>query len=80
MIELSGTNIRHKSFDIGKVVEHTNTYLKVEFSIGIKQFQFPEAFEKFLQYEDIGIQKKILPLSVIITMVDFQKMENSSIT
>lgn len=64
MVELLGANIRHNSFGVGKVIELTDTYLKIEFSIGIKQFQFPEAFEKFLQCEDERMQEKILEMLV----------------
>ena len=60
MIELSGVNIKHKSFGVGKVIEQTDTYLKIEFSVGIKQFQFPEAFEKFLQCEDSNTQNIVI--------------------
>ena len=60
MVELSGVNIKHKSFGVGKVIEQTDTYLKIEFSVGIKQFQFPEAFEKFLQCEDSNTQNIVL--------------------
>lgn len=55
MIELLGVNIKHKSFGVGKVIEQTDTYLKIEFPVGTKQFQFPEAFEKFLQCENSNI-------------------------
>ena len=58
MVELSGVNIKHKSFGVGKVIEQTDTYLKIEFPVGTKQFQFPEAFEKFLQCENSNIQNK----------------------
>ena len=64
MAELLGATIRHKSFGIGKVIDHTDTYLKIEFPVGIKQFQFPEAFEKFLQCEDVNVQQKILAMLV----------------
>lgn len=60
MIELSSVSIMHKSFGAGKVVDYTDTYIKIEFPIGIKQFKYPEAFEKFLQCEDENIQKAIL--------------------
>ena len=60
MVELSGVNIKHKSFGVGKVIEQTDTYLKIEFPVGTKQFQFPEAFEKFLQCENSNIQNIVL--------------------
>ena len=60
MIELLGVNIKHKSFGVGKVIEQTDTYLKIEFPVGTKQFQFPEAFEKFLQCENSNIQNIVL--------------------
>ena len=60
MVELSGVNIEHKSFGVGKVIEQTDTYLKIEFSVGIKKFKFPEAFEKFLQCEDSNTNNIVL--------------------
>lgn len=36
MIELLGVNIKHKSFGVGKVIEQTDTYLKIEFPVGTK--------------------------------------------
>ena len=60
MVELSGVNIKHKSFGVGKVIEQTDTYFKIEFPVGTKQFQFPEAFEKFLQCENSNIQNIVI--------------------
>ena len=60
MINLKNEQIKHKSWGLGDVVEQTDTYIKIEFSVGIKQFQYPEAFEKFLKCSDTQLQEKIL--------------------
>lgn len=65
MINLLDTDVKHKSFGMGKVVEQTEAYIKIEFAIGIKQFQFPEAFEKFLQCKETNKQDIILEILVI---------------
>lgn len=60
MIDLKNEQIQHKSWGIGAVVGQTDAHIKIEFSVGIKQFQYPEAFEKFLKCSDTQLQDKIL--------------------
>ena len=61
MINLKSEEIRHKSWGVGNVIEQTDTYIKIEFSsVGIKPFQYPEAFENFLKCSDITIHNQIL--------------------
>lgn len=62
LFELLGTQVKHKSFGVGNVIEQTDEYLKIDFSVGIKQFQFPEAFEKFLQCVDENTQEIVLDM------------------
>ena len=60
MINLKNEQIKHKSWGFGAVVEQNDTYIRIEFSVGIKQFQYPEAFENFLKCSDTRLQEKIL--------------------
>lgn len=64
MINLLGANIKHKNkcLGIGKVVEHTDKYITLEFTQGTKRFVFPDAFEEFLQCEDDNLQYAILEI------------------
>ena len=61
-MNLVNQSIRHKSFGLGTVAEHSESYIKIVFSVGEKQFQFPEAFEKFLYCDDEGMQCEVLAL------------------
>ena len=61
-MNLVNQSIRHKSFGLGTVAEHSESYIKIVFSVGEKQFQFPEAFEKFLSCDDEGMQCEVLAL------------------
>ena len=63
VINLKSEEIRHKSWGVGNVIEQTDTYIKIEFSsVGIKPFQYPEAFENFLKCSDITIHNQILAI------------------
>lgn len=60
VINLKNEQIKHKRWGFGAIVEQTDTYIKIEFSVGIKQFQYPEAFENFLKCSDTQLQEKII--------------------
>lgn len=60
MINLKSEKIKHKSWGLGSVVEQTDSYIKIEFPVGVKQFQYPEAFEKFLICSAIQLQEKVI--------------------
>ena len=52
-IVLTGTEVCHKIWKNGKVVSHTGNVMEVEFSAGVKKFQYPDAFVGgFLTLED----------------------------
>lgn len=59
MINLMYQQIRHKCWGVGNVVEQTNSYIKIAFDVGIKQFQYPEAFEKFLECVSPQLQEEV---------------------
>ena len=59
-IDLTGTEVYHKLWKVGKVVTHSANTLKIEFSIGLKKFQYPQAFmDGFLIEKDSNLLKKI---------------------
>jgi hypothetical protein len=61
VIELKDKTIEHKKWGVGSVIEQSDCYIKIAFlSVGIKQFQYPEAFENFLKCSDIEIHNQIL--------------------
>ncbi|MCM1220431.1 MAG: hypothetical protein NC548_38695 [Lachnospiraceae bacterium] len=62
IINLKDYSVSHISFGNGKVVDQTDTSIKILFEAGVKQFQYPQAFEKFLICEDSNIQKLLLDL------------------
>ena len=63
-MNLINQSMRHKSFGLGTVIEQSESYIRIVFSVGEKQFQFPEAFEKFLSCDDMGTQEMILSLLI----------------
>ncbi|HHU83594.1 MAG TPA: hypothetical protein GXZ23_00270 [Clostridiales bacterium] len=62
MVDLLGAYIKHTSFGVGKVVDLTDTKIKIEFPVGTKMFAFPDAFEEFWQCEDKNTQSKVLEM------------------
>ena len=60
MIDLLGQRVRHKDWGEGKVIDQTPPYIRIEFEIGVKPFQYPDAFEKFLEFVASDIQESVL--------------------
>lgn len=57
-----GDKVNHISFGKGKIVEEGDGFVKVSFNkkdIGEKSFVFPDAFSKFLTYDDKELQKAV---------------------
>ena len=59
-MNLTGQKIKHRIWGSGVVTSQTETTIEIEFSIGVKRLQYPEAFEKFVVVEDTDIQTAIL--------------------
>lgn len=59
-MNLTGQKVKHRIWGSGVVTSQTETTIEIEFSIGMKKLQYPEAFEKFVVVEDADIQKDIL--------------------
>lgn len=51
--------VKHSSWGMGTVTEQKGNYIKAVFSVGEKQFVYPDAFEKFLQCTDPDMQSQI---------------------
>lgn len=58
-MDLINCPVKHISWGNGVVTEQENNYIRVAFSIGEKQFVYPDAFEKFLKCEDTTVQNQI---------------------
>lgn len=56
MSEYIGKKVSHKMFGEGIISEFDGSYVEVDFSGIIKKFVYPAAFEKFLTFEDEGLQ------------------------
>lgn len=73
-INLLNCKVKHETLGEGTVVQHSDTYVRVCFASGEKQFQYPKAFEKYLQCEDDTIQSKILTLIVEMKQIEEKKL------
>lgn len=51
--------VRHKTFGIGTVRSIDDWYIEISFGGNIKKFQFPKAFEKFLETDDEELLQRI---------------------
>lgn len=58
-MNLMNCSVRHLSWGKGTVREKKDSYIKISFSVGEKQFVYPDAFEKFLKCEDTDVQNHI---------------------
>ena len=73
MMDFSKTNIIHSTLGTGKVTDLTDDRIKIEFADGIKQFIFPDSFEKNLVCEDEAIQNEILDLIAVKNKKNVEK-------
>lgn len=60
MIDALGQLVRHKEWGEGKVIDQTPPYIRVKFEVGVKTFQYPDAFEKFLEFVASDMQESVL--------------------
>ncbi|NMB35245.1 MAG: malate synthase [Firmicutes bacterium] len=51
-MNLCSKQVTHKIFGEGRIVQHDDLYVQVEFPSGIKKFVFPDAFGSFLTLSD----------------------------
>ena len=52
--------VKHKTFGLGTVTEQDGKYFKVKFDVGVKNFVYPDAFEKFLTLADGTVSDDIV--------------------
>ncbi len=59
-IDLTGKELKHKVFGMGTVRSHANGMLEIEFSVGVKKFQYPNAISGgFLAAQNESIANSI---------------------
>jgi len=61
-LDLTNELITHPVFGKGKVISQENTRITIQFAkeIGIKQFIYPDAFEKFLNMCNLAAAQSLL--------------------
>lgn len=62
-MKIIGSNVNHKIFGKGTVLALTDKIITVKFAKGVKDFEYPEAFETFLSSDNKDIQKQALKLA-----------------
>lgn len=55
-MSIVGKRVKHKTYGVGIIAEQEEKYIHVEFTLNKKQFIYPDAFEKFLCFEDVNLQ------------------------
>ena len=55
-----GLKVIHKTLGIGTIIEYKNSYITVEFETKTSGFVYPDAFEKFLAFENEERQRHII--------------------
>lgn len=60
-MDLTGSKVKHKVYGVGTIIEQEDSeHFLVEFKTKTSTFQYPLAFEKFLEMEDEGLREKIM--------------------
>ena len=52
--------VRHKTFGLGTVIAKDGKYIKVKFESAVKNFVYPDSFEKFLTLGDGTLSDEII--------------------
>ena len=52
--------VRHKTFGLGTVIAKDGKYIKVKFESAVKNFVYPDSFEKFLTLADGTLSDEII--------------------
>jgi len=58
-MDLIDKQVTHKSFGEGSVVEHSDSYIKINFASGDKSFIFPDAFGAYLTLNDKSVNDAV---------------------
>ena len=56
---LDNLQVKHKSFGLGTVIATNGKYMTVQFDSGVKNFVYPDSFEKFLSLADGTVTDEI---------------------
>ncbi len=56
-MDIINKTVTHKLWGCGTILKIDSTIIEVSFDEGVKKMQFPEAFEKFLKFEDVQCQE-----------------------
>ena len=51
-MDLANKQVTHKIFGKGKIIDCSDSYIKIDFPSGNKKFVFPDAFETYLTLID----------------------------
>jgi len=51
-MNLENKRVEHKTFGKGNVVNYNDSYIKINFESGIKEFVFPDVFDKYIKLID----------------------------
>lgn len=59
-MDLVNKRVKHKALGVGKITAHAGQLITVEFGEKTSRFTYPDAFEKFIEAEDPGVQAAII--------------------
>ena len=56
---LDNLQVRHKAFGLGTVISTNGKYMTIQFEAGVKNFVYPDSFEKYLTLADGTVTDEI---------------------
>lgn len=59
-LDILKLKVKHSTFGVGTIIEFNGNSFTVQFTSKSSRFSYPDAFEKFLKFEDADIQLKII--------------------
>ena len=59
-MNLDNLEVKHKSFGLGTVISTDGKYMTIKFDGAVKNFVYPDSFEKFLTLADGTVSDEIL--------------------
>lgn len=68
-----GEKVKSPKLGVGTVIEQNSSHITVQFATKTSQFQFPDAFERFLIAEDPKIQKTMMEQINAIKEAELQR-------
>jgi hypothetical protein len=58
-MDIVGQDVKHKVFGVGTIIEMDDKQIVVRFSVGLKKFAYPSAFEDYLTLLDSSVHNSI---------------------